>query len=110
MNERSRLILCNSFDENFKEGQEDKDYFLPIFNKVLEKLPDLPIEEAFVDVSRKLGGIDFNIVLENKVSISIMEMEELGNDAYYSIANEHKIIEIGWMKLDDIIKKIICQI
>ena len=38
------------------------------------------------------------------------EMEELGDDAYYSIVKDHKIIDIGWMKLDDIIKKIICQI
>ena len=99
--------LRESFYENFEKEQDDINIFLPLFNNMSKKLLNLKIEEAFVDVSRKKELIDFNLILEKGIFLSIAKRtDEMSDDVMFTIARNHETLVIDEMPMSELMPKI----
>lgn len=98
--------LIKSFEENFNKGQQDKDVFIPLFEKIARSLSKLPIKDVFVDVGRKKQIIDFNIYLENGIYMSVAQHTDIDTDlVMYSIAVNNETRDIGMKTLDELMEQ-----
>lgn len=99
--------LLDSFHENFAEGQEDIDVFWPLFKAMASQLSALRLEDAFVDVSRKKGMIDFNLNLEKGYFLSVAKsIDETSNGVMFAIAKDHQTLVIDEMPLEELIHEV----
>ena len=99
--------LQDSFYENFDDIQDDIERFRPVFKAVSRELSRLPIEEVFVDVSRKKNMIDFNLNLQEGVFLSVAKtVDETSDNVLFSIARNHNTLVIDEMPLRDLMRKI----
>lgn len=100
--------LQDSFYENFDDNQDDIDRFLPMFKAMSRELSRLPIEEVFVDVSRKKGMIDFNLNMQEGVFLSVAKtLDETSDNVMFSIARNHNTLVIDEMPLRGLMKKVV---
>ncbi len=100
--------LQDSFYENFDDNQDDIDCFLPLFKTVSRELSRLPIEEVFVDVSRKKGMIDFNLNMQEGVFLSVAKaIDETSDNVMFSIARNHNTLVIDEMPLRELMRKVV---
>lgn len=100
--------LQDSFYENFDDNQDDIDRFLPMFKAMSRELSRLPIEEVFVDVSRKKGMIDFNLSMQEGVFLSVAKtLDEKSDNVMFSIARNHNTLVIDEMPLRGLMKKVV---
>jgi hypothetical protein len=100
--------LQDSFYENFDDNQDDIDRFLPMFKAMSRELSRLPIEEVFVDVSRKKGMIDFNLSMQEGVFLSVAKtLDETSDNVMFSIARNHNTLVIDEMPLRGLMKKVV---
>ena len=100
--------LQDSFYENFDDNQDDIDRFLPLFKAMSRELSRLPVEEVFVDVSRKKGMIDFNLNIQEGVFLSVAKtVDETSDNVMFSIARNHNTLVIDEMPLCDLMKKVV---
>ena len=98
--------LIKSFEENFNKGQQDKDVFIPLFEKLARPLSKLPIKDVFVDVGRKKQMIDFNIYLENGIFLSVAQHTDIDTDlVMYAISVNHETRDIGMKTLDELMEQ-----
>ena len=98
--------LIKSFEENFNKGQQDKDVFIPLFEKLARPLSKLPIKDVFVDVGRKKQMIDFNIYLENDIFLSVAQHTDIDTDlVMYAISVNHETRDIGMKTLDELMEQ-----
>lgn len=100
--------LQDSFYENFDDNQDDIDRFLPLFKAVSRELSRLPIEDVFVDVSRKRGMIDFNLNMQEGVFLSVAKtVDETSDNVMFSIARNHNTLVIDEMPLRELMRKVV---
>lgn len=103
----SFVILYISFVKNFEGKEESLNKFLPTFSKIADKLKELRIKDAFVDVSFKKDLVDFNIILDNGLFLSVASnIDNSSDEVMYSIAKNHQTISIGIIDIGDIICEI----
>lgn len=100
--------LQDSFYENFEDNQDDIDRFQPLFKAMSRELSRLPVEEVFVDVSRKKGMIDFNLNLQEGVFLSVAKtVDETSDNVMFSIARNHNTLVIDEMPLRGLMKRVV---
>lgn len=99
--------LYDSFFENFNDGQPDMERFIPLFKKMAAPLSQLKLEDAFVDVSRKKGIIDFNLNLENGYFLSVAKsLEDESDKVMFAIAKEQQTLAIDEMPLPELMREV----
>lgn len=100
--------LQDSFYENFDENQDDIEHFLPLFKTMTRELCRLPIEDVFVDVSRKKSMIDFNLNMQEGVFLSVAKtIGDASDNVMFSIARNHNTLVIDEMPLHDLMRKVV---
>lgn len=101
------VSLFKSFSENFDNGQQDIGEFMPMFKTMAGPLSQLTIKDAFVDVNRKKGMIDFNLYLEKGIFLSVAKcIAEMSDDVMFTIARNHKTLVIGEMPLSELMHNV----
>ncbi len=99
--------LFESFSENFGKGQQDIGDFMSLFKSMAGPLSQLTIKDAFVDVSRKRGMIDFNLNLEKGIFLSVAKrIDETSDDVMFSIARNHETLVIDEMPMSELMPKV----
>lgn len=99
--------LLDSFHENFEEGQQDVERFMPLFKSMAVQLCQLKLEDTFVDVSRKKGIIDFNLNLEKGFFLSVAKsIEEVSDNVLFAIAKEQQTLVIDEMPLLELMREV----
>ena len=63
--------LYESFKKNFLDDEKSSERFLPLFERIASQVCHLKIKDAFVDVGKRKGIIDFNLYLENELFLSV---------------------------------------
>lgn len=99
-------LLFESFYRNFNRGQQDINVFMPLFNMLTSQLKQLDIKDAFVDVGRKKGMIDFNLYLENEVFLSVAkQLSDSDDEVMFTIARNHQTLVIDMMPIGELMQK-----
>ncbi len=100
--------LQDSFYENFDENQDDIDHFLPLFKSMTRELCRLPIEDVFVDVSRKKSMIDFNLNMQEGIFLSVAKtIGDASGNVMFSLARNHNTLVIDEMPLRELMRKVV---
>ncbi|MBQ8273959.1 MAG: hypothetical protein IJZ11_05475 [Bacteroidaceae bacterium] len=101
------VSLFKSFSENFGKGQQDIGEFMSMFKTMAGPLSQLTIKDAFVDVSRKKGMIDFNLNLEKGIFLSVAKRtDEMSDDVMFTIARNHETLVIDEMPMSELMPKV----
>lgn len=100
-------FLFESFSENFGKGKQDIGDFMSLFKTMAGPLSQLTIKDAFVDVSRKKGMIDFNLNLEKGIFLSVAKRtDEISDDVMFTIARNHETLVIDEMPISELMPKV----
>ena len=81
--------------------------FMSLFKTMAGPLSQLTIKDAFVDVSRKKGMIDFNLNLEKGIFLSVAKRtDEISDDVMFTIARNHETLVIDEMPISELMPKV----
>ena len=80
---------------------------MSLFKTMAGPLSQLTIKDAFVDVSRKKGMIDFNLNLEKGIFLSVAKRtDEISDDVMFTIARNHETLVIDEMPISELMPKV----
>lgn len=82
--------------------------FLPMFRELASQLSRLKIKDAFVDVGKRKGIIDFNLYLENGLFLSVartFSFEEDDEDVMFAIGRNGRTLVLDMAPLSELMGK-----
>ena len=100
--------LFDSFKKNFDGDETSMEKFLSIFRELASQLSKLKIKDAFVDVGKRKGIIDFNFYLENGLFLSVartFNFEEDDKDVMFAIKRNDRTLVLDMAPLSELMKK-----
>ena len=105
---RHRRMLEESFLESLSEKTCDKECFTSVFEQLGNRIQKLDFKGCFVDVSQVRNRINFNLVFDGGLFISIAKtIDSIDSDeVMFSISRNKKKIIISQMNVDDLMEKI----
>ena len=100
--------LFDSFKKNFDGDETSMEKFLSIFRELASQLSKLKIKDAFVDVGKRKGIIDFTLYLENGLFLSVAKtfnFEEDDEDVMFAIERNDRTLVLDMAPLSELMKK-----
>lgn len=104
--ESQRFKLYESFSESYKTGKYIKK-FEDTYLKMVKDISTLAFTGCFVDLSNKMNIVDFNLMFDDNINISVARSTDSNDDMdMFSISRNKKKIIISIMKHNELIKKL----
>lgn len=98
--------LYESFSESYKTGKYIKK-FEDTFLKMVKDISTLAFTGCFVDLSNEMNIVDFNLMFDDNISISVARSTDSNDDIdMFSISRNKKKIVISTMKHNELIEKL----
>lgn len=99
--------LNSSFLSHFDENMSDMYKFFPTYEQIRNAVCNLDIKDQYVDISRRQKFVDFNLYLDDDITVSITKyISNHDDNVMFTISRHGRTLVVNQMPLFDLINEI----